>query len=106
MSENGTHTWPELAIGLFEQLTGKNAEIIYSFEDMSIQIPSGTGSSAKLAPWKLDGTMRIRTKTHERSVIPSLHIEADVTASIGDRRNPYPRRDGMSSSWMHPRGLH
>ena len=65
MSENETHTWPELAIGLFEQLTGKNAEIIYSFEDMSIQIPSGTGSSAKLAPWKLDGTMRIRTKTHE-----------------------------------------
>lgn len=65
MSENGTHTWPELAIGLFEQLTGKNAEIIYSFEEMSIQIPSGTGASAELAPWKLDGTMRIRTRMHE-----------------------------------------
>ncbi len=64
MSDNGTHTWPELAIGLFEQLTGKNAEIIYTFEDMSIHIPSGTGDSAKLAPWKLNGTMRIRTKTH------------------------------------------
>jgi hypothetical protein len=65
MSDNGTHTWPELAIGLFEQLTGKNAEIIYTFEEMSVHVPSGTGDSAKLAPWKLNGTMRIRTKTHE-----------------------------------------
>ena len=65
MSDNGTHTWPELAIGLYEQLTGKNAEIIYTFEDMSIHIPSGTGDNAKHAPWKLNGTMRIRTKSHE-----------------------------------------
>lgn len=65
MSDNETHTWPELAIGLYEQLTGKNAEIIYTFENMNIHIPSGTGDAAKHAPWKLDGTMRIRTKTHD-----------------------------------------
>lgn len=61
MSEQHTTTWPELAIGLFEQLTGRNAEISYGFEKMHIQVPSGTGSSAEHAEWVLDGTIRIST---------------------------------------------
>ncbi|MAD18895.1 MAG: hypothetical protein CMJ52_01550 [Planctomycetaceae bacterium] len=65
MTENATHTWPELAIGLYEQLTGKNAEIIYTFENMSIEVPSGTGDDVRHAPWKLDGTIRIKTNTHD-----------------------------------------
>ena len=64
MSDTDTHTWPELAIGLYEQLTGKNAEIVYTFENMRIEIPSGTGDNVKHAPWKLDGTIRIKTNTH------------------------------------------
>ena len=50
--------------GGFPEVTA-DGDIIYTFEDMSIHIPSGTGDGAKHAPWKLDGTMRIRTKTHE-----------------------------------------
>lgn len=65
MSTAETHTWPELAIGLYEQLTGKNAEIIYSFDDMKIEIPSGTGDNARHAPWRMDGTIRIKTRTHD-----------------------------------------
>ena len=65
MSSNETHTWPELAIGLYEHLTGKNAEIIYTFENMTIGVPSSTGETAKTAPWHLDGTLRIHTRTHD-----------------------------------------
>lgn len=64
MADNATHTWPELAIGLYEQLTGKNAEIIYTFEGLQIEVPSGTGGNVQHAPWKLDGTLRIKTNTH------------------------------------------
>ena len=64
-TSNETHTWPELAIGLYEHLTGKNAEIIYTFEDMTIGVPSSTGDGAKTAPWHLDGTLRIHTRTHD-----------------------------------------
>ena len=35
MSEH-TQTWPELAIGLYEMLTEKKAEITYHFEDMKV----------------------------------------------------------------------
>ena len=67
MSSSETHNWPELAIGLYEHLTGKNAEIIYVFEDMKIQIPSGTGDDARSAKWSFDGTLRIHTRTHDKA---------------------------------------
>lgn len=65
MSNPETHNWPDLAASLYEQLTGKNAEIIYNFEGMKIGIPSGTGADAKHASWHLDGTLRIHTRTHD-----------------------------------------
>ena len=62
-----THTWPDLAIALYERLTGQNAEIIYQFDNMSIEIPSGTASDARSAPWRLNGTVAIRTRSHDGS---------------------------------------
>ncbi len=56
-----TTTWPSLAAGLYEQLTGRNAEITYEFDDMHVHIPSGTGADASHAEWKLQGTLKIRT---------------------------------------------
>ncbi len=57
-----TTSWPDLAIGLYDRLTGRNAEITYEFADMRIKIPSGTGPSAEHAEWVLTGTVKIRTK--------------------------------------------
>lgn len=31
--EKETQTWPDLAIGLYDKLTGRNAEITYEVED-------------------------------------------------------------------------
>jgi hypothetical protein len=60
-----TRTWPELALGLYERLTGRGAEITYDFEDMEVQIPSKVGEDAEHATWRLDGTLRIRTRDEE-----------------------------------------
>lgn len=62
MDNAHTKNWPDLAIGLYDRLTGRNAEITYSFEDMSIKVPSGTGEKAEHAEWKLSGTMRVTTR--------------------------------------------
>ncbi len=66
-----THTtnWPDLAIGLYDRLTGRNAEIEYDFDNMHVKIPSGTGQSAEHAEWVLSGTVRIRTQ--DRSAAPN-----------------------------------
>ncbi len=59
---NETNTWPELAIGLYDKLTGRNAEITYEFKNMEIEVPSGTGENVQHAKWKLNGALTIHTK--------------------------------------------
>jgi hypothetical protein len=61
---NGEHTsnWPDLAIGLYDRLTGRNAEISYEFQEMHVKVPSGTGSGAEHAEWVVDGTLNVRTR--------------------------------------------
>lgn len=64
-SEDGgdeTRTWPELAIGLYERLTGRGAEITYEFEDLEVEVPNRVGADAEHANWRLDGTLRVRTR--------------------------------------------
>jgi hypothetical protein len=57
-----TATWPDLAIGLYDRLTGRNAEITYEMENMRVRVPSGTGADAEHADWVLDGRLRITTR--------------------------------------------
>lgn len=62
-TENATHTWPELAAGLYDALTGRNAEITYEFQDMQVHVPARTGGpGVEHAHWKLNGVMKIRTR--------------------------------------------
>jgi len=62
MAAEHTNNWPDLAVGLYERLTGRNAEIAYEFADMHVKIPSGTGPKAEHAEWVFSGTLKIRTK--------------------------------------------
>lgn len=57
-----TTNWPELAIGLYDKLTGRNAEITYEFDNMEVGVPAGVGEQPKQAQWKLNGTLKIRTR--------------------------------------------
>jgi len=60
-----TSTWPELAIGLYDRLTGREAEIVYEFEEMGVDVPSKVGEDADHAHWELDGTVRITTRERD-----------------------------------------
>ena len=57
-----TSNWPELAIGLYDKLTGRDAEISYSFDDFELFVPSSTAADASHARWKMNGTVRIKTR--------------------------------------------
>jgi hypothetical protein len=60
-----TTTWPELAIGLYDRLTGRNAIIEYEFEDMRVDVPSKVGEEAEHAQWRLDGKITVTTRERE-----------------------------------------
>jgi len=62
MADSQTNTWPELLIGLYDNLTGRRAEITYEFDNMHVKIPSGTGAGAQHAEWVLHGVLKIRTR--------------------------------------------
>jgi hypothetical protein len=62
MPASQPNNWPDLLIGLYDNLTGRRAEITYEFVDMHVKIPSGTGPSAEHAEWVLHGTLKIRTR--------------------------------------------
>lgn len=59
---NQSNSWPDLAIGLYDKLTGRNAEITYEFSDLRVSVPSSTGGSAEHAEWRVTGQVKIRTK--------------------------------------------
>jgi len=60
-----TRTWPDLAISLYDRLTGRNAIIEYDFEDMEVDVPSKAGADADYARWRVDGTVTISTRERE-----------------------------------------
>ena len=62
MTTQAHTTWPELAIDLYDKLTGRGAEISYEFDDFEIAVPSGTDSEASSANWKVKGLLKIRTR--------------------------------------------
>lgn len=57
-----TKTWPELAIGLYDKLTGRGAEITYEFDNFELAVPSKVGDNPEYAHWRMNGTLKIRTK--------------------------------------------
>ena len=62
MAKESTTTWPELAIGLYDKLTGRDAEISYQFEDFEVDVPSRAGDSSQSARWRMNGTLRVTTR--------------------------------------------
>ena len=61
-NKTDTQTWPDLAIGLYDKLTGRGAEITYEFDNLEIAIPSSASDSAQHAKWKVSGTVKVSTK--------------------------------------------
>ena len=57
-----TKNWPELAIGLYDKLTGRDAEISCSFDNFELFIPSSVADDASHARWKMSGTVRVATR--------------------------------------------
>lgn len=58
--ENNIQSWPDLAIGLYDKLTGRNAQITYDFEHFKVGVPREVGSEER-TEWTLNGTLKIRT---------------------------------------------
>lgn len=59
-NQKQVETWPDLAVGLYDKLTGRNAAITYNFEDFKLQVPTKVGSK-ETTPWEMNGKLTITT---------------------------------------------
>ena len=62
--KSDNRTWPDLAIGLYDRLTSRGAEITYEMDDLTLTIPASADAqpSDKKATWTFNGALRIRTR--------------------------------------------
>lgn len=59
--------WTDLGQRMWDFLTGRQAAIHYTFEDMAVEVPRDTGPDAQRATWKLHGTLTVTTSDHADS---------------------------------------
>lgn len=59
--------WPDLAISLYDRLTGRNAEIAYDFEDFKVEVPHSVGENPQHATWRMNGLLKVRTQSHSQN---------------------------------------
>ncbi len=64
--------WTDLGQRMWSFLTGREAAIHYRFEEMAIEVPRDTGSSAPRATWKLNGTLTVSTSDTGGPAAPGL----------------------------------
>ncbi len=59
--------WSQLGARMWTFLTGREAAINYSFEQMTIEVPRDTGADAPRATWKINGTLTVTTNDNDSS---------------------------------------
>lgn len=64
-STQETTNWPDLAIGLYDRLTGRGAEITYEMDNLIVEVPSGASPDSPRARWVVNGGLRIRTRDQQ-----------------------------------------
>jgi hypothetical protein len=62
-----TGQWADLLAELFDRLTGKEAEVSYTFENLEINVPEAVGPDGKTlgsAKWTINGRILIKGEAH------------------------------------------
>ena len=61
MPESTSPNWADMAASLLGKLSG-GVELSCAFDQMELQVPNPQNPSAPAATWKLNGSVRIRTR--------------------------------------------
>ena len=71
MSDNtskSSNQWADLLSELFDRLTGKEAEVTYTFDNLEINVPEASGPDGKAlgrAKWTINGKILIKAEAHK-----------------------------------------
>jgi hypothetical protein len=66
-SSKSAGQWADLLAELFDRLTGKEAEVTYTFDNLEINVPEAVGPDGKTlgsAKWTVNGKVLIKAEAH------------------------------------------
>ncbi len=61
MPETSSSNWADMAASLLGKLSG-GVELSCAFDQVELQVPNAQNPAAPAATWKLNGSVRIRTR--------------------------------------------
>ena len=78
MPETTSPNWAEMAASMLSKLSG-GVELSCAFDQMELQVPNAQNPSAPAATWKLNGSLRIRTRGESTPAAP-VRIDPPTTS--------------------------
>ena len=69
-ADGSISNWSDVVKDIVDNLTGKDMEVTYDFENLQIDMPKATGPEGRelgSAKWKINGKFTISTQLHEKS---------------------------------------
>ncbi|MDB5234438.1 MAG: hypothetical protein JWR44_1431 [Hymenobacter sp.] len=77
MPDSSSSNWADMAASLLGKLSG-GVELTCAFDQMELQVPNPQNPAAPAATWKLNGSLRIRTRGDQAgpaAQLPPSHPE-------------------------------
>ena len=68
MPETTSPNWADMAASLLGKLSG-GVELSCAFDQMELQVPNPQNPSAPATTWKLNGSLRIRTRGEQPAAV-------------------------------------
>ena len=72
-NSSSSNNWADMAASLLGKLSG-GVELSCAFEQMELQVPNPQNPDAPAATWKLNGSVRIRTRGEQTNAASQLPV--------------------------------
>lgn len=70
MPESTSSNWADMAVSLLGKLSG-GVELSCAFDQIELQMPNPQNPNAPATTWKLNGSLRIRTRSEQPAAAPA-----------------------------------
>ena len=96
MPDSSSSNWADMAASLLGKLSG-GVELSCAFDQIELQVPNPQNPSAPAATWKLNGSLRIRTRGESPPAASAPAVRIDPPAPSGQPQPTFTPPSGASS---------
>ena len=82
MPDSNSSNWADMAASMLGKLSG-GVELSCAFDQIELQVPNAQNPNAPAATWKLNGSLRIRTRG-DQPAAPAAPVAPQLSANRPD----------------------